>query len=128
MPSDAKALVGVLHLLSKQMKVTYNIVLQILQDKVEREEDLESLFEDLDFVLKKRRVSPAGNRRWPNGWSFPRIERKSRWVFNNAKCRWENGEMPRLCAGAVIAESKDVARRKTHVQQSIDTTGRFQDG
>lgn len=34
-------------------QVTYNIVLQILQDEVEHEEDLESLSEDLNFVLKK---------------------------------------------------------------------------
>ena len=33
--------------------MTYNIVLQILRYEVEHEEDLESLFEELDFVLKK---------------------------------------------------------------------------
>jgi bacterioferritin len=33
--------------------VTYNIVLQILQDEVAHEEDLQSLAEDLDFMLKK---------------------------------------------------------------------------
>jgi hypothetical protein len=35
-------------------------VLQILQDKVEHEEDIEWLFEDLAFVL---RVSPAGGKK-----------------------------------------------------------------
>ena len=35
--------------------VTYNIVLQILQDEVTHEEDLQSLSEDLDFMLKKPR-------------------------------------------------------------------------
>jgi bacterioferritin len=35
--------------------VNYNIVLQILQDEVEHEEDLQSLAEDLDFMLKKAR-------------------------------------------------------------------------
>jgi bacterioferritin len=35
--------------------VTYNIVLQILQDEVAHEEDLQSLAEDLDFMLKKSR-------------------------------------------------------------------------
>ncbi len=34
--------------------VTYNIVLQILQDEVEHEEDLQSLSEDLDEMLKMR--------------------------------------------------------------------------
>ena len=33
--------------------VTYNIVLQILQDEVEHEEDLQSLAEDLELMLKK---------------------------------------------------------------------------
>lgn len=33
--------------------VTYNMVLQILQDEVEHEEDLQSLGEDLAFMLKK---------------------------------------------------------------------------
>jgi len=33
--------------------VTYNMVLQILQDEVAHEEDLQALSEDLDFVLKK---------------------------------------------------------------------------
>jgi len=33
--------------------VTYNIVLQILQDEVEHEEDLQSLLEDLEFMLKR---------------------------------------------------------------------------
>ena len=35
--------------------VTYNIVLQILQDEVQHEEDLQSLAEDLEFMLKKSR-------------------------------------------------------------------------
>ena len=35
--------------------VTYNMVLQILQDEVAHEEDLQSLSEDLDFMLKKSR-------------------------------------------------------------------------
>jgi bacterioferritin len=35
--------------------VTYNIDLQILQDEVAHEEDLKSLSEDLDFMLKKSR-------------------------------------------------------------------------
>jgi bacterioferritin len=35
--------------------VTYNIVLQILQDEVTHEEDLQSLAEDLEFMLKKAR-------------------------------------------------------------------------
>ena len=34
--------------------VTYNLVLQILQDEVEHEEDLQSLLEDLDLMLKGR--------------------------------------------------------------------------
>ena len=33
--------------------VTYNMVLQILQDEVEHEEDLQALSEDLEFMLKK---------------------------------------------------------------------------
>jgi bacterioferritin len=33
--------------------VTYNIVVQILQDEVAHEEDLQSLLEDLEFMLKK---------------------------------------------------------------------------
>lgn len=33
--------------------VTYNMVLQILQDEVAHEEDLQSLLEDLEFMLKK---------------------------------------------------------------------------
>jgi bacterioferritin len=33
--------------------VTYNMVLQILQDEVEHEEDLEALSEDLELLLKK---------------------------------------------------------------------------
>lgn len=33
--------------------VTYNMVLQILQDEVTHEEDLQSLSEDLEFMLKK---------------------------------------------------------------------------
>ncbi|HZD40478.1 MAG TPA: ferritin-like domain-containing protein, partial [Terriglobales bacterium] len=33
--------------------VTYNMVLQILQDEVEHEEDLEALSEDLELMLKK---------------------------------------------------------------------------
>ena len=33
--------------------VTYNIVLQILQDEVEHEEDLQALSEDLEMMLKK---------------------------------------------------------------------------
>jgi len=33
--------------------VTYNLVLQILQDEVAHEEDLQSLAEDLEFMLKK---------------------------------------------------------------------------
>jgi bacterioferritin len=33
--------------------VTYNMVLQILQDEVAHEEDLQALFEDLEFMLKK---------------------------------------------------------------------------
>jgi len=32
--------------------VTYNIVLQILQDEVEHEEDLQALIEDIDLLLK----------------------------------------------------------------------------
>ena len=35
--------------------VTYNMVLQILQDEVAHEEDLQSLAEDLEFMLKKAR-------------------------------------------------------------------------
>lgn len=34
--------------------VTYNIVLQILQDEVEHEEDLQSLLEDFEAMLKHR--------------------------------------------------------------------------
>lgn len=33
--------------------VTYNIVLQILQDEVAHEEDLQSLYEDLEIMLKR---------------------------------------------------------------------------
>jgi bacterioferritin len=33
--------------------VTYNIVLQILQDEIAHEEDLQSLSEDLELMLKK---------------------------------------------------------------------------
>lgn len=33
--------------------VTYNIILQILQDEVEHEEDLQSLLEDLELMLKR---------------------------------------------------------------------------
>jgi bacterioferritin len=33
--------------------VTYNIVLQILQDEVAHEEDLQALSEDLEMMLKK---------------------------------------------------------------------------
>ena len=33
--------------------VTYNIVLQILQDEVEHEEDLQALSEDLEMMLKR---------------------------------------------------------------------------
>lgn len=33
--------------------VTYNIVLQILQDEVQHEEDLQALAEDLDLMLKR---------------------------------------------------------------------------
>jgi len=33
--------------------VTYNMVLQILQDEVAHEEDLQSLAEDLAYMLKK---------------------------------------------------------------------------
>jgi bacterioferritin len=33
--------------------ITYNMVLQILQDEVAHEEDLQALFEDLEFMLKK---------------------------------------------------------------------------
>ena len=33
--------------------VTYNLAVQILQDEVEHEEDLQSLDEDLDVILKK---------------------------------------------------------------------------
>lgn len=34
--------------------VTYNLVLQILQDEVEHEEDLQALLEDLDLMLRER--------------------------------------------------------------------------
>jgi len=34
--------------------VTYNIVVQILQDEVEHEEDLQSLLEDLEMMLSRR--------------------------------------------------------------------------
>ena len=45
------------HLEATQGKdpVTYNIVLQILQDEVEHEEDLQSLAEDLELMLKRSR-------------------------------------------------------------------------
>ena len=33
--------------------VTYNIVLQILQDEVAHEEDLQSLAEDLELMIRK---------------------------------------------------------------------------
>jgi bacterioferritin len=35
--------------------VSYNIMLQILSDKVEHEEDLSSLKEDLELMLERRR-------------------------------------------------------------------------
>lgn len=35
--------------------VTYNVVLQILQDEVQHEEDLQSLAEDLELMLKRSR-------------------------------------------------------------------------
>jgi len=34
-------------------EITYNIVLQILQDEIEHEEDLQALLEDLDLMMKK---------------------------------------------------------------------------
>jgi bacterioferritin len=34
--------------------VTYNMVLQILQDEVEHEEDLQALQEDIDLMLNRR--------------------------------------------------------------------------
>lgn len=34
--------------------VTYNLVVQILQDEVEHEEDLQSLLEDLDLMVEKK--------------------------------------------------------------------------
>ncbi len=46
-----KALVD---LTANKDQVTYNIVLQILQDEVEHEEDLQSLQEDLETVLKQK--------------------------------------------------------------------------
>jgi bacterioferritin len=46
-----KALVD---LTANKDQVTYNIVLQILQDEVEHEEDLQSLQEDLEIVMKHR--------------------------------------------------------------------------
>ena len=33
-------------------------------------------------------------------------EKEPQFFFNDTKCRRENNEMPRLCADAVIAESK----------------------
>jgi bacterioferritin len=33
--------------------VTYNIVLQILEQEVEHEEDLQALLEDLDLMVQK---------------------------------------------------------------------------
>lgn len=46
-----KALVD---LTANKDQVTYNIALQILQDEVEHEEDLQSLQEDLQTVMKQR--------------------------------------------------------------------------
>lgn len=46
-----KALVD---LTANKDQVTYNIALQILQDEVEHEEDLQSLQEDLETVMKQR--------------------------------------------------------------------------
>ncbi|MFH0754807.1 MAG: ferritin-like domain-containing protein [Candidatus Omnitrophota bacterium] len=46
-----KALVD---LTANKDQVTYNIALQILQDEVEHEEDLQSLQEDLETVLKQK--------------------------------------------------------------------------
>ncbi|HSG18600.1 MAG TPA: ferritin-like domain-containing protein [Anaerolineae bacterium] len=43
----------VLDLTQGKYPVTYNMVLQILQDEVAHEEDLQSLAEDLEFMLKK---------------------------------------------------------------------------
>ncbi|HOV34165.1 MAG TPA: ferritin-like domain-containing protein, partial [Candidatus Hydrogenedens sp.] len=34
--------------------VTYNMVLQILQDEVEHEEDLQALLEDLDLMVSRK--------------------------------------------------------------------------
>ena len=43
----------VLDLTQGKDPVTYNMVLQILQDEVAHEEDLQALAEDLEFMLKK---------------------------------------------------------------------------
>lgn len=43
----------ILALTSNRDPVTYNIVVQILQDEVEHEEDLQALREDLQVMLKK---------------------------------------------------------------------------
>lgn len=44
---------GLLELTQPKDPVTYNMVLQILQDEVAHEEDLQSLAEDLAYMLKK---------------------------------------------------------------------------
>jgi len=44
---------GLLDLTVNKDPVTYNIVLQILQDEVEHEEDLQALQEDLEGMLRR---------------------------------------------------------------------------
>jgi bacterioferritin len=48
-----KSRIGILESTQGKDPVTYNIVLQILQDEVEHEEDLQSLGEDLELMLRK---------------------------------------------------------------------------
>jgi bacterioferritin len=43
---------SLIELTAQKDPVTYNIVLQILQDEVEHEEDLQALLEDFDLMLK----------------------------------------------------------------------------
>lgn len=44
----------ILELTKDKDPVTYNIVLQILQDEIEHEEDLQALLEDFEMMMKKK--------------------------------------------------------------------------
>ncbi|MBN2363949.1 ferritin [candidate division WOR-3 bacterium] len=44
----------ILELTKDKDPVTYNIILQILQDEIEHEEDLQALLEDFEMMMKKK--------------------------------------------------------------------------